>query len=189
MPTGRRSRAECVLGAVLAGGAARRMGGEKMSRRLQGRPLVAHAVAALRAVVPEVVVVAKPDTRLPALDVEVWTEPAEPRHPLAGVAWALARGGGRPVLVLAGDMPRVPGSLLAALAGDAGAAPAVVPRHAGGPEPLVALYRPAALPALRGAAGAGAPARAAVTALGPDWIEWEDAAALRSVNVVADLEG
>jgi molybdopterin-guanine dinucleotide biosynthesis protein A len=172
---------------VLAGGAARRFGGDKMRRAHGGRPLLQHAIEALWRALDEVVVVAKATTSLPPFDVPLWLEPDEPRHPLAGVAFALEHAAGRSVLVLAGDMPTVPAALLRRLAGDRGDAPAVVPRHAGGPEPLAALYRPAALAALRAGAEAGAPARSTVEALGADWVEWEDAAALRSVNRPEDL--
>jgi molybdopterin-guanine dinucleotide biosynthesis protein A len=187
MPAPPPSRAEAPLGAVLAGGRARRLGGLKMTRALAGRPLVLYAVEALAAVVPEVVVVAKRTTELPPLPVAVWIEPDEPQHPLAGVAWALAEAGGRPVLVLAGDMPRVPPALLATLAADAGDAPAVVVRGPDSLEPLAALYRPAALAPLRRAAAAAAPAREAVTALAPSFVDWHDAGALRSVNTLAEL--
>ncbi len=118
MPAPARSRAEEPLGVVLAGGAARRFGGAKMTALLDGRPLVTHAVAALAATpgLAGVVVAARPDTTLPGdLGVDVWTEPGDgPRHPLAGIAHALERAG-RPVLVLAGDMPWVPPALLARL--------------------------------------------------------------------------
>ena len=90
-----------------------------MTALLDGRPLVAHAVAALAATpgLAGVVVAARPDTTLPGdLEVDVWIEPGDgPRHPLAGIAHALERAR-RPVLVLAGDMPRVPSALLARLA-------------------------------------------------------------------------
>jgi molybdenum cofactor guanylyltransferase len=167
------------LGVVLAGGAARRAGGDKMRAPYRGRPLVCWAVDALAAVLPEVVVVAKAATRLPALAVAVWVEPDAPRHPLAGVAHALERAGGQAVLVCAGDVPEPPPALLARLAADRSAAPAVVPRHPGGAEPLVALYRPAARAHLLAAARAGAPARRVVEELGARWV---DAAPLANLN-------
>lgn len=178
MPAGRPSRAD-ALGVVLAGGAARRMGGDKMRREVEGKPLVRWAVEALCSVLDDVVVLAKADTLLPPLPVPVWIEPDEPLHPLAGVACALERALGRSVLVCAGDVVAPPREVLERLAGDGGDAPAVVPRHPGGSEPLFALYRPAALPALRAGAAAGAPARRVVEELGPRWIE---GGPLRNVN-------
>jgi len=185
MPGPPRSRAEAPppLGAVLAGGLGRRIGGAKATVELAGRPLIAHPLAALRAVLPEVVVLAKRESELPLLPgVAVWIEPDVPRHPLAGVAHALAAAAGRSVLACAGDMPLITRELVSRLARWGGDAPAVVARHPGGIEPLFALYRPGALATLRAAARAGAPARAAVAALGPDWLWADDEAAFQSVN-------
>jgi len=70
------------------------MGGAKATAQLGGRPLVEWALEALRAAgIEQRVVAAKRDTPLPALDVPVWFEPDEPRHPLAGVRHALACAG------------------------------------------------------------------------------------------------
>jgi len=193
MPDHRPSRAEDrrtppPLGVVLAGGLGRRIGGAKATVELAGRPLIAYPVAALGAILPEVVILAKRDTELPALEgVVVWIEPDTPRHPLAGVAHALERAGGRAVLACAGDMPLITGELVSRLAGWGGYAPAVVPRHPDGIEPLLALYRPVALSALHAAAREGVPARATVSDLGPDWIELPDAGPLFSVNRPEDL--
>jgi len=74
------------VGVLLAGGRGRRLGADKASAELAGRPLVQWAWEAVRAAVAEVAVVAKPDTPLPELPgTAIWREPAEPRHPLAGV--------------------------------------------------------------------------------------------------------
>jgi molybdopterin-guanine dinucleotide biosynthesis protein A len=173
---------------VLAGGAARRFPG-KLGVEVEGRPLLTRAVAALRAVLPEVVVLAKPGATLPAVEVAVWEEPPEPAHPLAGVGWALGRAGGRAVLACAGDMPCVDQALVARLAADASEAVAVVPRHPGGIEPLLALYRPPARDTLLAAAAAGTPARDAVAALHPAWLDYDDAAPFLNVNRPEDLPG
>ena len=85
------------VGVVLAGGAGRRMGGAKPGTPLAGRPLIAYPLTALRAVLAPVAVVAKSDSVLPVLGagVELWREPDEPRHPLAGILEALRRADGR----------------------------------------------------------------------------------------------
>jgi len=64
-----------------------------------------NTLEALRAALGEVVVVAKRSTPLPELDVPVWIEPDEPRHPRAGIVHALERARGRSVLACAADLP------------------------------------------------------------------------------------
>jgi molybdenum cofactor guanylyltransferase len=178
MPAPPPTRAE-PLGVVLAGGAARRYGGRKMIAEHDGRPLVAWAVGVVEFVTREVVVMAKGDVELPPLDAEVWIEPDEPRHPLAGIAFALERAG-RPVLVCAGDMPWVPAALLAMLATRRG--PAAIARGPEGIEPLLGRYAPAIAWDLMTAARQGLPAREAVEMLDPTYVDWPDPDALRSLN-------
>jgi molybdopterin-guanine dinucleotide biosynthesis protein A len=111
------------IGVVLAGGAARRMGGAKATALLAGRPLVVWVLEALAAAgIERRVVVAKAQTALPDLDVPVWIEPAEPRHPLAGVTHALARAPGEDVVTVPVDLPLVPPATLRALAAAQGCA-------------------------------------------------------------------
>jgi molybdopterin-guanine dinucleotide biosynthesis protein A len=174
------------LGALLAGGAGRRLGGDKLHVPLLGRPLALWALDALRGACDDVVVVAKPGLPLPALPdaVGVLREPAEPRHPLAGVVAALGHAAGRPVLVLAADLPLVPGALLRALLDAPGEhAVAVTDDRV---QPLCARLGPAALGPLSAALDAAAPATAAIEALAPARVpaepEW-----LLNVNEPADV--
>jgi molybdopterin-guanine dinucleotide biosynthesis protein A len=170
---------------VLAGGAARRMGGAKATALLGGRPLLRWALDALRdAGTERLAVVAKAGTPLPALDdAEVWIEPDEPRHPLAGVLHALDRAGGAAILTLPVDLPLVPPAVLRALAtADLGGAPAAVVRAAGRVEPLVARFTPEVARVLR----AEGRATDAVLALRPLVIDVADEG-LANVNTAADL--
>jgi len=98
-----------VLGAVLAGGASRRMGTDKAALAVGGRSLLERAVAALRPHCAEVVVVsARADTPTGA-----WRTVADERPgqgPLAGLETALAeagRHGCEAAVVLAVDLPLV----------------------------------------------------------------------------------
>jgi molybdopterin-guanine dinucleotide biosynthesis protein A len=201
---------------VLAGGRGRRLGGAKATALLDRRPLISYALAAMAAAGLDAFVVAKPDTELPVLDREIVIEPAEPSHPLVGIIAAL-RHAGRPVVVLAGDMPFASPALLAALAGttrsspsDAPAPPGteaspdlaispdeslVVPAPGGQPEPLQARWSPALLPALEAALASEEPLRRTVAALSPHLLDdaelarFDDPARMfLNVNDAADLE-
>lgn len=179
------------IGVLLAGGRGSRLGGAKALAPLGGRPLICHALAALRGAVGEVAIIAKPDTSLPAFDeVTVWREPAEPHHPLVGIVHALARAGDRPVLVCAADMPFVTSAVLAALAAaDPGEAPAVVASSPDrGLQPLLGCYQPAAGALLAAAAREGRVAvRRAVATLEPRLLEVTDPRVLFNVNSADDL--
>lgn len=168
-----------MVGCVLAGGLGSRLGGDKARTLLGGRPLVAYALDALRALGPrldDVVVVAKPSTPLPG-GVPRWDEPEEPRHPLTGIVAALHRAQDD-VLVLAADLPLLRAAdLEPLLAGDG-------VRWVEG-EPLVAVYPLGVLEALRDAPP-GAPLRATVRALGPRAVG-VDPQRLVNVNTPEDL--
>ena len=177
------------IGAVLAGGGGRRIGGDKAMVELEGRPLLHYPLSVLRAVLDEVAVVAKQSTVLPSLDVEIaiWLEAEEPRHPLAGIMQALRCARGRPVVVVAGDMPFVTRGLVAALARERSrGAVAVVPRAAGRLQPLCARYEPRALTALADCDFAS-PARDVVAALDPRIVEWPDEEPFFTVNGPEDI--
>jgi molybdopterin-guanine dinucleotide biosynthesis protein A len=187
------------IGVVLAGGAGRRIGGGKAIVELRGTPLVLYPLRALQAVLAEVVVVAKQGTALPPLPgVPIWIEPAQPRHPLAGIVHALEAAGAtagieglaRGVLVSAGDLPFVDPALVERLVhADAQGAPAVVPRAGGRLQPLLARYGPAAHAPLA-AALAQDPLPSltdAVTALEPRVLELDDERPFFNVNAPEDL--
>ena len=177
-------------GAILAGGAGTRLGGvSKAMVELDGRPLAAHVADALGEVCERMAIVCKPDTELPALPgVDRWDEPAEPRHPLTGIVYALERAG-EPVLVCAADMPFVTADALRSLAAGAhgsGGPPCAVVATAGGVlQPVLGLYAPAALERLR-AAQPDAPLTATVESLSPARVAVPPALA-RSVNTAEDL--
>ena len=166
------------LAVVLAGGRSRRMGRPKALVPLGGRPLIAWPLAAARAAGLEAVVVAKPGSPLPPLDVAVWDEPAEPAHPLTGVIAALERAG-RPIVALACDMPFVTPELIVQLAAAQGIA---APRG----EAFPARYEPAALPVLRAGLAREAALRRVLRELGASEVEAE-AGVLAGVNDPAAL--
>jgi molybdopterin-guanine dinucleotide biosynthesis protein A len=161
------------------------MGGDKAMRELRGRPLVSHVADALAGVCDRVVVVAKRETVLPP-GLERWDEPPElPRHPLSGIVHALATAGEEEVLVCAADMPFVIRGALRELVAEA--RPPATVAWAGRLQPLLGVYYPSALPALR-AAPPDAPLTATVESLGP-WVVELPAEVVRSIDTPDDLAG
>lgn len=150
-----------VCGAVLAGGDSTRFeGGEKAVARLDGRPLVAHAVAAVddaTATAPVVGIrtaaqrdrigAALPDQRR----VRTVRDGEDLSGPLAGLYAAAGVASTPWLFVCACDMPLVSADSIRGLRAVEGVerAAAVVPRVDGRDQPLHALYRRSQLHAVR----------------------------------------
>lgn len=122
---------------VLAAGASRRFGGDKLSAPLDGEPLLFHAVHAARAApVSRVLVVARegldcgtwPDS--PPVEVLRIASEALSVSLKAGIA---ALNGAEGIFVFLGDMPRVPHDMAARLAAQIGNGSAALPRCDGRP--------------------------------------------------------
>ena len=178
-----------MLGAVLAGGAASRMGGSKAGALLEGRPLIEYPLRALMARLSDVAVIAKADTDLPELPggVRRVDEPDEPRHPAAGIVAALEAAAGRPALVLACDLPQAGEATVdALLAEPAGGSLVVAAVSQGRVQPLMARYEPGALSALAGFDPAVS-ATGLALGLGASLVAVPDEAAV-GVNDAAQLE-
>ncbi len=158
-------------GIVLTGGASRRMGRDKATIEVAGRPLARRSAAVLAAVTAVAVEVGPGWSGLPSV-----TEEPPGAGPLAAVVagWReLVRRTGekRAVLVLATDLPDVSAALLALLAGEPGTA-SVVPLRRGRPQPLCARWSVADLE--RAAAQLSAGERSLRHAFGPDTVEVDE---------------
>ena len=117
----------------------------------------------------------------------IWLEAEEPRHPVAGILQALRGARGRPVVVVAGDMPFVTAdSSLRSRASARAARTRSVPRTDGRLQPLCARYEPRALSALAGCDFAS-PVRDVVGALDPRILEWPDEEPFFTVNGPEDI--
>jgi molybdopterin-guanine dinucleotide biosynthesis protein A len=110
-----------VTGIVLAGGRSARFGSDKLAVELDGRRLIDHALAAVAAVTPAIVIVVAPGSTvvipggLPAL-VRVVDDPEAFGGPLIGLGTALAVVETPVVLVVGADMPRMVPAVLHRLA-------------------------------------------------------------------------
>ena len=184
--------ADAPLGVVLAGGLARRLGGAKATVQLAGRPLICYPLKALSAAGLEAVVIAKSDTPLPELEVQIWVEEPSRQHPAHGIATALDRAA-RPLVVCACDTPFLPPPLLALLANRD--RPLVALESARGIEPLPGRYAPALGESLAAAATRGEALHATVARLEPDRLTeaelrryGDPARTMLNINAPPDLE-
>lgn len=141
-----------VLGVVLAGGASRRMGRDKAKLALDGGTLVERAATLLVTVCSNSVLAVGSDRRYPTVRLPVAEDRYPGAGPLAGIEAALVASIGRPVLVLACDLPRVDRTVLERLLEHAQAAleadgpRAWLPRRGGRLQPLCGLYAAACGP-------------------------------------------
>lgn len=136
-----------VAGIVLAGGRSARFGRDKLREPIDGRPLLDHAIDAVRTVADEViVVVGVDDARAPAADVRLVHDVRPFDGPLAAVAVGLASTDAEICLVVGGDMPSLVPAVLRRLiaALDDGSADAAVLDAAGHHRPLPMAVRRAA---------------------------------------------
>jgi molybdopterin-guanine dinucleotide biosynthesis protein A len=178
-----------TVGAVLAGGAGRRIGGDKAAVGLEGQPLVQWVIDAVTPVTDSVAVVAKTETLLPQIDphVSLWLETDAEFHPLLGIVHALTCARGQAVLVVAADMPLITPAVLACLAQQpAAGSNGRIASVDGRLQPLCASYEPQALTKLRDF-DRDARATDTVLALGVEIVEFDDPLPFFNVNAPEDL--
>ncbi len=134
-----------ITGAVLCGGASSRMGRDKATLDLRGRPMVQWVVDAMKEAGAKTVVALgdRPDLQLPVL---VDREPGS--GPLGAIIGAIEQYG--TLLVCPCDVPMVSSQLLREIISSAGAAKEpVVLAHSGHLEPLIGLYKEESLELLK----------------------------------------
>ena len=150
-----------VVGAVLTGGASRRMGRDKALVEVGGRSLLVRAAAVLRGVFQDVVVVGKRYEQDVAGSMPMLPDLRPGLGPVAGIHAALIHAYPRAVFILACDLPLVTSEFVGWIAGPAlsGTEPAAhlgqplspaarVPRDRKGAQPLCGLYTNRCLPAV-----------------------------------------
>jgi molybdenum cofactor guanylyltransferase len=132
-----------VAAAIIAGGQARRLGGQPKGLLLVGgRRIIDRQLEALRAVFPRVLLVASDPAPWIGLEVTVVPDRVPGAGPLAGIDAALAAlsPDEDAVVCVAGDMPFLTPQALAVIRDAVPPAAAVAARLGGRPEPLFARY-------------------------------------------------
>ena len=140
----REMTAGTVAAVVLAGGRSSRFGRDKLLEPVDGRPLLHHAIEAVRPFASEILVVTRPDGAPPLPDgVTLVHDAVAFEGPLAGLIAGLAAARSPIVVVVGGDMPTLSVAVLGAMvamlaASDDGA---LVLEHDGRARPLPMVLR------------------------------------------------
>ncbi len=144
-----------VAGAVIAGGASRRMGRPKGLLDLGDGPLVLRTFRLLAERCRKVVVCGEAGGVYAGLGLPVIPDRVPGCGPMSGLLTALHWSPCSRVAVLPCDMPDLTPAVLDALLAGGEDADVVVARSPRGPEPLLAVYRRRCLPAVEAAVARG----------------------------------
>jgi molybdopterin-guanine dinucleotide biosynthesis protein A len=173
-----------VTAVILAGGAARRLGGAtKPLLVVDGARILDRQLAVVRPRVREVIVSAQADASW-ARDagLRCVVDPVPDGGPLAGIAAGLAAAATPWILAVAGDMPWIAGGVVDAILDGAVRVDAVVPRIGGFPEPLLAAYHTRARPTIDVAITAGEKSPSRVVRGGGLLVRWIEELSLRELD-------
>ena len=178
-----------LAGAILAGGAARRMGGDhKALLTIGDSPIVERQRAALRQVADPIFIVAPDPAPFAHLGVPVVPDRLPGCGALGGIYTAILASAHERVLVVACDMPFLNPAFLTQMAG-ARDADVVIPRSSRGLEPLCAIYTRACAEPIRTRLERGAleasvlPDGLKIQEIGPEILAAYDPDGLMFVNV------
>src|SRR5438094_1033818 len=139
--TSRRVARNDISPVLLAGGESRRMGKDKATILVRGKPLWQIQLGLLRKLDPtEIFVSARTDPVWRPADVQFVADDPPSRGPLSGLAAVLARMHTKHLLALAIDMPFMTEKYLRFLCGQIEPARGVLPKFDNRREPLAAIY-------------------------------------------------
>lgn len=134
------------MGAILAGGTSSRMGSDKAELLFGGVHLITYGAHTLASVFSEVVVSSGKEKRYSFLGLKEIADIYGDRGPLAGLHACLAAAEGRPVFVLACDLPFVTRDLVEFVLDARRDSQTIVTSAGDAVQPLCGVYDPAALP-------------------------------------------
>jgi molybdenum cofactor guanylyltransferase len=183
--------APAVWGLVLAGGRGRRLGRDKGELEYHGVPQAVWGLRVLDGLCRHAFVSIRPDqSQSPAYaGLPTIVDAGASAGPASGLAAAFARSPAAAWLLIAADMPLLTNDLLAQLVAhrDPAALATAYRRRDGTPEPLCAIWEPAAATALRTSTPERGVSLRALLEKGPArLLEAQDEEALMSVNTAAD---
>jgi molybdopterin-guanine dinucleotide biosynthesis protein A len=136
---------------ILAGGGSSRMGRDKTMLPVAGKPMIKHIYEQLRPYFAQTLVSSNNAAAHDFLGATVVADDVAGRGPMMGVVSALRASANDVNFVVACDMPEIDTALMRAILRQAGEYDAVVPRVGVDLyEPLFAVYRKSALPAMEG---------------------------------------
>lgn len=155
-----------LTGIILAGGRSSRMGANKALLTIDGQNLAQRLVARLTPICDQVIVVANDPAPYRELGLPVVADIIRGRGPLGGIHAGLSSSTTPYSFAVACDMPFASTALAEYMFRQAAGNDVVVPVHAGGLEPLHALYSRACLPAIEARLAHGSDVR--IIAFFPD---------------------
>ncbi len=186
---------EPLNGLVLAGGESRRMGSDKAALKSGGKTQLARAVALLERHLDKVFVSTRAGQAHDPVRAgfEQIVDAYEDLGPIAGILSAMDARPGQSWLVLACDLPNIDDATIAYLvenADDSSPATAYVSVVDGLPEPLCAIWRPAARPVIEQflADGYKCPRKMLINSA-TRLLEQPSPGALHNINTPEDLDG
>lgn len=149
-PSSSHSLTEAFSVVILAGGYGKRLGQDKASAPIAGRPMLQWTAGAVASLSDDVIVVRRDGQELPVPpDGVAWREVTDRRAdagPLAGIEAALHEIQHDLMVTVACDMPLVKPSLVCAIAAACADVDVTMPVLNGVAQPLLAAYRPSCLP-------------------------------------------
>ena len=145
-----------VTGVIQAGGKSTRMGGEpKALIQLGGRRIIERAIAVVREIVDDVLVVTNTPELYRFLDLPMVSDAFPDHGSLGGIYSGLAAAGGDAAFTVACDMPFLKAEVARLVVERAGEADVVIPRAGDQLQTLHAVYGKACLPHMEARLRAG----------------------------------
>ena len=136
---------------ILAGGSGVRMGGPKALLEIEGETLLRHQFELLSALFPRTSIALKNDRLVDKIDPLNWhqilIDPPDSRSLLDVLGSIITRVNG-PVFIAAVDLPRLTGSIVTTICSHHSTGISVIPVEQDRPQPLAAVWDPAALEVL-----------------------------------------